>query len=139
MIRRPPRSTLFPYPPLSRSRFGKEAIPRTEFRGEGRPASDEALARLTAALTRAVAGTAAVPWTRRGHEDVASLARFQFGDAGDALVAGATTRGRWPFVRIFREGRQLGAVTDRGKVSLALAGGEVLAKARVNTVEIEDF
>src|SRR2546427_1866713 len=46
--------------------FVKEAIPRAEFTGEGRPASDEALARLTAALTRAVAGTPALPWTRRG-------------------------------------------------------------------------
>jgi len=119
--------------------FVREAVPAGEFTATGRTGSEESLHGLTAALSRALGSTPIVSGDKRRDEDVASLARFQFRDAGDALLERATTRGRWPFVRIFREGRQLGAVTDLGKISLALAGGEVLAKARVDCVEIEDF
>src|SRR3712207_6895119 len=43
MIRRPPRSTLFPYTPLFRSRFGEEGSPRERAR-----LLDDGLAKLTA-------------------------------------------------------------------------------------------
>jgi archaeosine synthase len=115
------------------------AVPSAEFTAKERPASAESLGALTATLTRVAGAVPAVSSAQRRLEDVASLARFQFRDAGDALVAGATLRGRWPFTRILRDGKQLGMVTDRGLISLALAGGEVIAKARVCTVDIEDF
>jgi len=119
--------------------FVREAVPEAAFTATGRTASEDSLHGLTATLTRALASAPAAHAGTRRDEDVASLARFQFQDAGDALLEGASTRGRWPFVRIFRGGKQLGAVTDRGKISLALAGGEALAKARVSCVDIEDF
>lgn len=119
--------------------FVREALPDATFTAEGRTASEEALTRLTSALRDAVAGIPAVGGMQRRIEDMASLAQAQFGDAGDALVAGATLKGRWPFTRIFRGGEQLGMVTDRGPISLTLSGAAVLAEKRVASVEIEDF
>src|SRR2546422_1809013 len=66
----------------------REAIPDAHFTVEGRTTGEEALARLTSALKGAVAGIPAISMQTRRIEDVASLARLQFGDAGDALVAG---------------------------------------------------
>ena len=117
----------------------REALPGAAFSADDRTGSDEALDRLTAALREAVAGIPRVPAAARRAEDLASLARFQFGDAGDALVAGATVRGRWPFTRVFRDGEQVGMVTDRGAISLTLAGGRILSGKRVACVDIEDF
>ncbi len=117
----------------------REAVPDAVFTAEERPSSGDALRALTDALRGAVAGNPVVAGGARRLEDVASLARFQFGDAGDALVAGATLRGRWPFVRIFRDGVQVGMATDRGAISLALTGGRVLSEKGVARVEIEDF
>ena len=119
--------------------FVREAIPDAQFTVESRTTGEEALARLTAALRGAVAGIPAISMQTRRIEDVASLARLQFGDAGDALVAGATLRGRWPFTRILRGGAQLGMITDRGPISLTLDGGTSLVDKRVACVEIEDF
>ncbi len=119
--------------------FVREAVPDAVFTAEGRTASEEALGTLTAALRDAVAGIPKVTAAERRIEDVASVGRLQFGGAGDALVAGAVLKGRWPYVRIFRDGEQLGMVTDRGAISLTLAGARVLAEKRVACVDIEDF
>ena len=119
--------------------FVREAVPDAEFTAAGRAAADESLAQLTDALRRAVSSGPSISAPQRRLEDVASLARFQFGAAGEDLVAGASLRGRSPFVRILRGGRQLGMVTDRGPISLTLEGGAVLAKARTACVDIEDF
>src|SRR2546422_5669488 len=40
MIRRPPRSTLFPYTTLFRSRYGREGCPEVEFSAEDASRSD---------------------------------------------------------------------------------------------------
>jgi len=119
--------------------FVREALPDAVFTAEARTGTEEALDRLTAALREAVAGIPKVSASARRAEDLASVARLQFGNAGDALVAGATVRGRWPFTRIFRDGEQLGMVTDRGAISLTLAGGRILSERRVACVDIEDF
>src|SRR2546422_4083119 len=97
--------------------FVREAVPDATFTAEGRTGSDEALSRLTAALREAVAGVPAIGAAQRRAPELASLARSQFGEAGDALVAGATLKGRWPYTRILRGGQQLGMVTDRGPIS----------------------
>ncbi len=117
----------------------REAVPGAVFTADGRTTSEEALSRLTAALREATAGMPTVPLGARRLEDLASLARFQFGEAGDALMAGATLRGRWPYVRILRDGGQLGMATDRGAISLTLEGGRVVSGKGVARVEIEDF
>ena len=119
--------------------FVREAVPGATCTAEGRTGSEEALSRLTAALREALAGVPAIGGAQRRSEDLASLARAQFGEAGDALMTGVTLKGRWPYTRIFRGGQQLGMVTDRGPISLTLPGGRVLAEKRVACVEIEDF
>ncbi len=119
--------------------FVREAIPDAMFTAEGRTASEEALIHLTSVLRDTVAGMPVIGGMQRRIEDLASLARSQFGDAGDAIVAGATVKGRWPFTRMFRGGEQIGMVTDRGPISLTLAGAAILAEKRVACVEIEDF
>ena len=119
--------------------FVRETVPQAEFTAESRPAGEEALAQLTEALRTAVEGIPAIALSKRRLEDIASLARSQFGAAGEPLVAGATLKGRWPFLRIMRAGQQLGMVTDRGPISLTMAGGAVLAEQRVGCVDIEDF
>ena len=117
----------------------REAVPDAAFTAEGRTTSEEALKGLTEALRRTVEGLPRVAGGLRRLEDVASLARFQFGDAGEGLVAGATLRGRWPHVRLFRDGEQVGMATDRGAISLTLPGGRFLSERRVACVEIDDF
>lgn len=73
-------------------------------------------------------------------QDMRSVCRFQFGPAGDELCEGAGSFGRWPFVKILRDGSQLGMLTsDRGMVSLTLEGGRRLARTGAYCVEIEDF
>src|SRR5439155_11220582 len=97
--------------------FVREAIPDATFTAEGRTTSEEALTHLTSVLRDAVAGMPVISANQRRAEDRASLARFQFGDAGDAIVAGAAVKGRWPFSRTVRGGQQIGMVTDRGPIS----------------------
>jgi archaeosine synthase len=72
--------------------------------------------------------------------DLRSVCRFQFGDAGDRLCERASSKGRWPYVKAFRDGAQVGMLTpDRGMVSLTLDGARTLADAGAYCVEIEDF
>src|SRR5438552_18815115 len=69
---------------------------------------------------------------------MSNIARFQFGDAGLRLAKGATFRGRFPDVRVIRDGRQVAMHTGRGMLSLTLEGGAILSDADANWVEIED-
>jgi archaeosine synthase len=117
----------------------REALPDAAFPSDGRPTSDASLAALTRALRDASAGFDRVPGGRRFSEEMANIARFQLGDAGRALVEGATFRGRFPSVRILRGGTQLAAHTERGMLSLTLEGGALLSAADAYCVEIEDF
>ena len=117
----------------------KEALPEAILTSAGKPTSDESLA----ALTRVLDGVAAdLDRTGRGarfSEEMGNIARFQFGEAGHRLVEGATFRGRFPDIRVLRQGTQLAMHTDRGMLSLTLAGGAVLSRHDAYWVEIEDF
>ena len=117
----------------------KEAVPDAIFTSLGRTTSDESLAALTAALSEATASLPPVARGRRFAEEMAALARFQFGDAGLALTEGTSYRGRFPNVHLERDGRQLAMHTDRGMLSLTLDGGRALASRDAYWVEIEDF
>ncbi len=76
----------------------------------------------------------------RVFQDLRSVCRFQFGRSGDEMCEGAQAYGRWPFVKVARDGSQLGMLTaDRGMVSLTLDGAHALARTGDYCVEIEDF
>jgi len=119
--------------------FVAAAVPGAEFTSGNHPASDESLATLTAALRKVLEGLPRVRSFVGRWEDVASLARFQFGPVGAAMMDGTSLRGRWPFARLIRGGTQLGAIAERGLIALSLAGGEVLREKGAFCVEIEDF
>ncbi len=90
-------------------------------------------------------GTSTVPkvqWRERSAEDVASLARFQFGpEAAEALMRDARVVGRYPGHKVKGpDGVQRASVVPaRGRLSLTLAGAEVLASAGGNRVWMDDF
>jgi archaeosine synthase len=107
------------------------------------PLAREALDDLASTLDKLAEGLPRVGWKARALDDLASLARFQFGDAGRALVEGADVKGRDPFLRLVdgSTGAQLAMVVpDRGYLSLASEGGRRLLEAGAACrVEIDDF
>lgn len=116
-----------------------EAVPEAILTARGRTTSDESLANLTKTLSEVTASLPSVPRGRRFAEEMANIGRFQFGDAGRALVEGAEFKGRFPDVRIRKGGSQVAMHTDRGILSLTLEGGRILSAANAYCVEIEDF
>jgi len=109
------------------------------FTCRGRATDDASLEALTAALREATEGLPKVQKAKRFAEDMTALARFQFGDGGEDLVKDAEFRGRYPEVRIIRDGAQLAMLTERGLLSLTLDGGRVLSQRDAYCVEIDDF
>ena len=116
-----------------------EALPQALLPIEDRPTSDEALRALARTLADVTSSLERVPGSRRFAEEMTNAARFQFGDAGRALLDGATFRGRFPDVRAIRGGTQVASFTERGMWSLTLEGGRILSDADAYSVEIEDF
>src|SRR5438552_11464174 len=114
-------------------------LPEAFLSSKDRPTSDDSLVALTRTLDQVVGSYGPVARGARFAEDLSTIARFQFGDAGKALVSGATFRGRFPDVRVLRQGTQVAMHTGRGLLSLTLAGGEILSKADAYWVDIEDF
>ena len=116
-------------------------VAKTREAGEG-PLDGAALERLTQAASRAASQHPHVTRAQRDLEDLASLARFQFGPAGAAaLMEGARLAGKPPEWRIASaEGRQLAALTQaRGLLSLTLEGAERVASAGCYRVLMDDF
>ena len=73
-------------------------------------------------------------------DDMRSLCRFQFGPAGEELCDGSRVAGRWPNLKIIRNGVQVAMLTgERGMLSLTLEGGKIMAPSGAYCVEIEDF
>jgi len=105
----------------------------------GSPGAKDSLARLEDVI-RAQAPEPKVVGRRRMLEDLRSISRFQFGEPGERLCEGAEAVGRWPAVKITKEGEQLGMLTgERGMLSLTLAGAKVVAASGAYCVEIDDF
>jgi archaeosine synthase alpha-subunit len=117
----------------------KEALPDVILTAKDRPTSDASLASLSGTLAEATKAHDRVPRGVRLSEEMANVARFQFGDAGRRLVEGAAFRGRFPRIRIVRDGMQVAMYTEAGMLSLTLAGGEILSREEAYWVEIEDF
>src|SRR3989441_8579122 len=117
----------------------KAILPHAILTAKDRPTSDESLASLTRSLTDSTASLSRVPAGIRFAEEMSNVARFQFGDAGLGLSKGATFRGRFPDVRVIRDGRQVAMHTRRGMLSLTLKGVAILSEADAYWVEIEDF
>jgi archaeosine synthase len=117
----------------------QKALPDVILTARGRPTSDESLVSLTRGLAEASASFGRVAKGVRFAEEMSNLARFQFGEPGLRLVEGAIFRGRFPAVRVLRDGVQVAMHTSRGMLSLTVAGGRILSAADAYWVEIEDF
>ena len=121
--------------PFVEAVLGKEAV----YTAAGHPTDEASLAALTAAAKEATAGPPP-RWDRRNVEDLEAIARFQFGaSVGAELLKDASLQGRVPFVRILSGGVQVGTFTDKGRISLTMAGAAVLSRLGAYCVEIEDF
>lgn len=128
------------------SHLGDEREPVRQVLGEhvdtseGRPGSNESLNRLTSALRKLDIEETEGVRSNRDLEDMRAFCRFQFGPAGDELCDRAGIAGRWPHLRVVRDGQQLGMLTgERGMVSLTIEGAKVLASRGAYCVEIDDF
>ena len=116
-----------------------EVVPDAAFTAKGKTTEEASLSALTAALQEALRDAPKVSAHARVREDLANAVAFQFGPDGAALLEGASFRGRYPNVRAFRNGKQVGMFTEMGKLSLTLDGGAILSERNVHWVEIEDF
>ncbi|HYM39914.1 MAG TPA: archaeosine synthase subunit alpha [Thermoplasmata archaeon] len=117
----------------------REVLPEARFTAEGRPTSDESLGSLAKTLREVTAPLPAISRGRRFAEELANIARFQFGESGRTLVEGSEFRGRFPNVHVRKGGAQVAMLTDRGLLSLTLEGGQVLSGKDAYCVDIEDF
>lgn len=118
------------------------ALPDFHYTVEKDPLARESLDNLANTLNKLADALPKVAWRERALDDMSSLARFQFGEAGHALVEGAEVRGKAPFFRLFDQasGEQIAMTTqDRGYLSLALEGGRRLLDEGHYRVEIENF
>ncbi len=106
----------------------------------GSPTSRDALARLQETLTEACSKQPRTSFPVERAATMAAVARFQFGEGGEALLDGCTVSGNYPYSRISSGNKQMGLLTpERGMISLTLDGAERLASKGLNLVEIEDF
>ena len=118
------------------------ALPDFHHTVEGDPLSPASLENLANTLNKLADAVPRVGWKQRTLDDLSSLARFQFGEAGHVLVEGADVKGRMPFLKLVDQdsGEQIAMVTEgRGYFSLALEGGRRLLETGHYRVEIEDF
>jgi archaeosine synthase alpha-subunit len=121
------------------SDFVKEAVDCIDT-SQGSPTSRESLYRLEETLSNLAQG---YERPARGVEratSLASAARFQFGEGGDAITEGCTVSGNYPYSKIFFGREQMGMLTpERGMISLTLEGASRLLSKRIHWVEMEDF
>lgn len=107
---------------------------------QGSPMSRDALTRLQETLSEACSKQPRTPHSIERAAAMASVARFQFGEGGQALLEGCTVSGNYPYSRISSGSKQMGLLTpERGMISLTLDGAERLAPKSLHLVEIEDF
>jgi archaeosine synthase len=105
-----------------------------------RPTSSSSLLELTEVLNNLSSKYKKISKQTRLREAVRAFARFQFGKAGDALLENAQIKGRYPNLKILRDGVQMGMlVGERGMISLTLEGAKVIAAQNAYRVKIDDF
>ncbi len=107
---------------------------------DGAPRSPKSLDLLETTLRDLTSDLARVFPSQRKSEELQAMAAFQFGPGTETLVEGCTTRGRYPYWRLLRKGRQLAALTgERGLMALTMEGAQVLSSLNRAWVEIDDF
>jgi archaeosine synthase len=107
---------------------------------EDNPTSSSSLQKLKDALSELVAPYEKVDNQTHLRENMINFARFQFGNAGEALIQDTIIKGRYPNLRIFKNGKQVAMlVGKRGMISLTLDGGKILAEQNSYWVKIHDF
>lgn len=117
-----------------------DAVPKMERTAVGDPRSGDSLASLRETLQSITAGLEKVGYDDRLMEELAAIARFQFGPGGEELVEGARAEGPWPKPVILDGDTQLAAlVPTRGRYTLTLEGGRRLLDVVDHAVRIEDF
>ncbi len=95
----------------------------------GRTRERASLERLRSVLDTASVNDAPA-WRERNRQFLLNMASYQFGRPGAALLEGALSAGRYPNLRIMRDGAQLGMLTEaRGLISLTLDGAERIHRA----------
>lgn len=119
--------------------FVEDALIEARYSCQGRATDEPSLDSLSTALSEAVEGIPRVRKEDRFKEDMAALARFQFGPGGEELVADAELSGRYPNIKIIRGGVQLAMLTERGLLSLTMEGGRALSQRDILCVETDDF
>lgn len=107
---------------------------------QGDPLTSEALDRLIGHLGNLCGEMPWIGYREDLEGEMLSLARFQFGEAGEQLMRGTSVAGRYPRLRITDGETQLGMLTpERGWISLTLEGAERLAERGYNLVTMGDF
>jgi archaeosine synthase len=107
---------------------------------KNRPTSSSSLSELTEVLDNLSSKYEKIGKAAQLRESVKSFARFQFGNGGDTLLEDTQIKGRYPNLKIFKDGKQLGMlVGDRGMISLTLEGANVIADQNTYSVKIDDF
>jgi archaeosine synthase len=105
-----------------------------------RPTSQTSLKKLKDILSEAVSPYKKLNEKNRKKEAMSSFSQFQFGKAADALAKGSDIKGRYPNLKIFKDGKQLGMlVGNRGLISLTLEGAKIFGKQNAYWVRIDDF
>ncbi len=107
---------------------------------EGSTRTASSLRRITESID-SVKGLHPISWEGRMKSLLSNLARFQFGNGGSDILSGARLSGRYPNLRIVRNGVQMGMLTEhRGVISLTLQGAETICNSIPDyTVEMADF
>jgi archaeosine synthase len=102
--------------------------------------TDESLENLRIILNEMTGNMDEVSKHRRLLENMESISGFQFGKLGEKLFDGAIVKGSYPFLKIFRDEKQLGMLSpERGMLSLTLDGARILGAEKGYRVHIEDF
>lgn len=107
---------------------------------EGAPTSEKDLHRLTKELSGLEDKRDMVSRGQRLAEDMRSRCVYQLGNGGEVLMESAEIKGRYPNLKIFSDGGQLGMlVQERGMISLTLEGAERISRKDLYCVQIDDF
>lgn len=124
----------------SESEFVQEVVDCIDTSEGNSATSPEALSRLREVLMEECQKVEKVPRALDRIEMVRSMCKYQFGKEGSALLDNASVVGKYPYLKIMRDGVQLGMLTpERGMISLTLEGAEVLSQLNLNVIEIGDF
>jgi archaeosine synthase len=104
------------------------------------PTSPNSLKKLKEVLSEAVLPYKKLNEKIQKKEALKCFARFQFKKAAEAIVTDSDIKGRYPNLKIFKEGKQLGMlVGNRGLISLTLEGAKILGEQNAYWVKIDDF